>query len=128
MPRRLLNKLSGGRKSTGRSQTMKCKIPSKVTCSENSFDPSNQSIQALISRAKPVRAGGPVEIREFDRSEEMIVVAFDPELTDQPVFRLVPGPRDDEKMLTMNGAHILRVHNAKGLALSEICVIETPLP
>ena len=75
-----------------------------------------------------MRAGGPVEIREFDRSEEMIVVAFDPELTDQPVFRLVPGPRDDEKMLTMNGAHILRVHNAKGLALSEICVIETPLP
>ncbi len=81
----------------------------------------------MIRRARPIRAGRPVELREFDRKREAIVLAYDPGRTPAPQFALLDGFRPGEKVLTMNGAQLLRIHDAGGVTLADVNLVEADI-
>jgi hypothetical protein len=84
-------------------------------------------IENRIRRGRPVRPGRPVEVREFDRGQDIIILAYDPALTPAPRFELLDGYRSGEKVLTMNGAQMACIANAGGLTLADVTLVETRL-
>ena len=93
-------------------------------------DPSSSNVTdflEILRRGKPIRAGRPVELREFDRETETIILAFDPGSTPSPSFELLDGFRAGEKVLTMNGAQMLRIPNARELTLADVNLVEADI-
>ena len=88
---------------------------------------SGPDIMELLRRGRPIRRGRPVELREFDRESETIVLAFDPELTPDPAFELLDGFRSGEKVLTMNGTQMLCIPNARDVTLADFNLIEVQI-
>ncbi len=90
-------------------------------------NPSGHDIHAILAGGQAIRPGFPVEILEFDADEETIVLAYDRSRTPNPRFELLPGVRRDEKVLAMDGTHVLRIRDAADLTLASINVVATDL-
>lgn len=82
--------------------------------------------QSVCNGAR-IRVGNPVEMGNFDDSEDTILFAYDPVQTPDPEFDLLDGKLSGEKVLTMNGQHMVQIANAASLVLADIMIIEIAL-
>ena len=112
-----------GRSGTTRAETTRA----ETTRAERKPGVAGARFRRQLHRGRPVRAGRPVEMREFDRERETIVLAFDPARTPAPSFALLDGLRPGEKILTMNGAQVLRIADAQGLTMADLNIVEADL-
>ncbi len=88
---------------------------------------ASENLQDLTRRGRLVKSGRPVEVREFDQANDIIILAFDPAQTPAPHFELLDGYRPGEKVLTMNGAQMAWIANAADLTLADVTLLETRL-
>ncbi len=86
-----------------------------------------RDILQIVRRGRPIRAGRPVEVRDFDFLRDTIVFAYDPSVTPSPQIDLLDGFRAGEKVITMNGAQMVRISNAQKMTLADVNVIETEI-
>ncbi len=85
------------------------------------------TLSQSVSKGELIHAGSPVNMGDFDEAEDTILFAYDPEQTPDPEFALLNGTQFGEKILTMNGQHMVQIANASSLDLSDIMVIEIGL-
>ena len=90
-------------------------------------DPEPLDLMRIIRRGRPVKYGRPVEMRDFDTEEDTLVFAYDPNITPEPSFDLLDGYRAGEKVLTMNGAQMVLIRNARKLTLADVNLIEADI-
>jgi len=88
---------------------------------------ARDNLQDLARRGRAVKPGRPVEVREFDQANDIIILAFDPAQTLAPHFELLDGYRPGEKVLTMDGAQMAWIANAADLTLADVTLLETRL-
>ena len=83
-------------------------------------------VSTFMNQSDSIHAGSPAKIQNYDRREDAIVFAYDPDQTPEPKMELRAGRRR-EKLLFMNGELVVRFANARSLSMSDINVIETGL-
>jgi hypothetical protein len=84
-------------------------------------------VSTFMNQSDSIHAGSPAKIRNYDRRQDAIVFAYDPDKTPEPKMELRAGRRRREKLLFMNGKLVVRFANARSMSMSDINVIETGL-
>ena len=82
----------------------------------------------FLRNGSQIESGKPAEIVNYDRTEDAIVFAYDPDQTPEPKMELRNGRSGDEKLLFMNGQLVVQFANSRSLTILDINVIETKIP
>ncbi len=85
------------------------------------------TLSQSVSNGAPISVGNPVNMGNFDGAADTILFAYDPKQTPNPDFDLLDGKQSGEKILTMNGQHMVQIANAASLVLADIMMIEIAL-